>query len=98
MKFAAEHRAYYEVMFGLGCDIGSRQVRESEAGARAFGVLAGTIMEGQIKGEIRQGDTRVMAMLVWATVHGIATLRSDSGPGDSVMPALSEMLRHGLGK
>ena len=98
LKFAAEHRAYYEAMFGVGCDIGPRKVGGSEAGARAFAVLAGTIMEGQIKGEIWSGDTRMMATLVWATSHGIASLRHDIGLGDEVMPAFSQMLRHALGK
>ena len=103
LRFAAEHRAYYEVMFGLGCDIGARKVGGSPEGARAFGVLAGTIMEGQIRGEIRAGDTRMIATVIWATSHGIATLRQDIGLGTEeaaaqLMATLSELLRHGLAK
>lgn len=103
LKFAVEHRAYYEVMFGLGCDIGPRRPGGSEAGARAFGVLAGTVMEGQIKGEIREGDTRIMATLIWATVHGIATLRPDAVLGSEeaaaqLLAAFAGLLRHGFGK
>jgi AcrR family transcriptional regulator len=86
LKFAQERRAYYEVMFG------ATEGSPSPAGDRAFQVLAGTIEDGQRNGEIREGDPQMMATLVWAMVHGLATLQV----GESLMPSLSDLLRNGL--
>jgi AcrR family transcriptional regulator len=101
LKFAAEHKAYYEVMFGVGCDFDKDAVSKSEAGERAFAVLKGTIQEGQDAGEIRPGDVELMATLVWAFSHGVAMLRSALGldtheAADQFMSAVSDMLRNGL--
>ena len=79
LKFAAEHRAYYEVMFGVGCNFDKHAPAKSEAGERAFAVLKRTIQEGQDAGEICGGDVELMATLVWALSHGVAMLRFGLG-------------------
>ena len=101
LKFAAEHRAYYEVMFGVGCDFDKDALSKSEAGEHAFAVLKGTIQEGQDAGEIRAGDVELMATLVWAFSHGVAMLRFALGletdtAADQFMSAVSDLIRNGL--
>lgn len=77
VRFAAENPAYYETMFG-GPQAASR---ESVEGARAFQVLNETIREGQQTGEVRDGNSVTFAQLVWAQVHGIATLHLSARDG-----------------
>jgi AcrR family transcriptional regulator len=78
LQFASEHRAHFEVMFGEPPEPGCPP---SEAGARAFGILEQTIREGQERGEVRAGDSTVLARCVWAMVHGASMLQLDSAPG-----------------
>ena len=70
VRFAAEHRAHFEVMFRP-----SDEPRTSPAGDRAFGILESTIREGQQSGDVRPGDSFSIACLVWSMVHGISMLR-----------------------
>ena len=100
-RFAEEHRAYYKVMFGAGCDPGERSAGRSEAAARAFGILEGTIRQGQAAGEIRSGDSVFLAKVDWALSHGMALLRletdlSAGGAGTRFVLAAGEVLRTGL--
>lgn len=85
LKFAAERRAYYQVMFG------DEAVQGGPAADRAFGVLEGMIRSGQASGDIRPGDSGMMAKVVWALVHGLATLRLDLD-----FKLASDILRTGL--
>ena len=70
VRFAAEHRAHFQVMFAP-----LDPPRASPAGTRAFAVLEDTIRDGQKTGEVRRGDSAVLARMVWSTVHGISLLR-----------------------
>jgi AcrR family transcriptional regulator len=70
IRFAHDHRAHFEVMFGP-LDV----PRASPQGARAFAVLENTIREGQQSGDVRRGDSAALARLVWSLVHGISMLR-----------------------
>jgi AcrR family transcriptional regulator len=72
VRFAAEHPAYYEVMFSW---TEPQSPRPSAAGMRAFGILEQAIREGQEAGEVCAGDSVQFARLVWAEVHGISMLR-----------------------
>lgn len=101
VRFAAEHSAYYEVMFGAGARPGETQVPASEAARRAFRVLEETIQEGQRAKEIRPGSSLVLAQLLWALVHGLSTLRldtdlSENGSGTKFALLCFELLRNGL--
>jgi AcrR family transcriptional regulator len=100
LRFAEEHRAYFEVMFGAGC--AREEGSDDPVGRRAFDVLEGVIREGQAAGEFRAGDSRMMARVVWAMSHGIAVLRfetdySASGKGTRFLQAAGRILREGLG-
>jgi AcrR family transcriptional regulator len=96
VRFAAEHRAHFEVMFGQNWE-----PHHSPSGDRAFGILEGTIREGQQSGDVRPGDSIALARLVWSMVHGISMLQlnrdlSPGGAGTSFTNFCTEILRAGL--
>ncbi len=92
VRFAAEHRAHFDVMFGP-----SDEPRMSPAGARAFGILEGTIREGQQSGDVRAGDSASIARLVWSMVHGISMLDlGQNEEGAKFTMFSTEILRAGL--
>jgi AcrR family transcriptional regulator len=98
VRFAAEHPAYYEVMFGW---MDQQSPKPSPAGARAFGILEQTVREGQDAGEVCAGDSVELARLVWAEVHGISMLRlapdlSPNGAGKRFVELSCEILKTGL--
>jgi AcrR family transcriptional regulator len=71
VRFAAEHPAYYEVMFSWQ----DQRQKPAPQAVRAFGILEETIREGQERGEVIGGDSRHLAWIVWSQVHGISMLR-----------------------
>ena len=98
VRFAAEHPAYYEVMFSW---TEQQSNSPSAAGARAFAILEQTIREGQAAGEVCAGDSVQLARLVWAEVHGISMLRlapdlSSNGPGRRFVELSCKILEAGL--
>jgi len=98
VRFAAEHPAHFEVMFSWAPH---QPAPPSPAGARAFGILEQTIREGQQSGDVRPGDSTVLARLVWAEVHGVSMLRlapdlSPKGAGTRFVEFCSEILQIGL--
>ena len=72
VRFARENPAYFEVMFSPSGTSGESS--RSQAGERAFEALHGTIREGQASGEVRAGNSLLLASAAWASVHGISTL------------------------
>jgi AcrR family transcriptional regulator len=98
VRFAAEHPAHFEVMFGWNPQ---QPASPSPAGARAFGILEQTIREGQESGDVRPGDSAVLARLVWAQVHGVSMLRlapdlTPKGAGTRFVEFGSQILETGL--
>jgi AcrR family transcriptional regulator len=101
VRFAAAHRAHYEVMFSSAADVPEPVREPSEAAKRAFGILEQTICEGQRNGNVREGDSITLARHVWAHVHGISTLRlepdlSEHGAGTRFVLFCAELLQAGL--
>ncbi len=79
VRFAREHPAYFEVMFGAPPSP-EQQQKACVAEQRAFEILEETIAEGQAKGELRAGHTRLMACTLWSLVHGMSALKLDQLP------------------
>jgi len=101
VRFAADHRAHYEVMFGPSPDPGAPVPPASENGDRAFGILEQTIRAGQADGKVRGGDPVMLARMVLALVHGISMLGLEpdltpSGAGTKFVKFCSEVLQTGL--
>ena len=94
VRFAKEHREYFEVMFGEGGEPGYLDAAAGVEAQRAFAVLEGEIRYGQATGDVRSGDSEALARLTWALVHGISTLRFYVDPKFTEMG--SQILRKGL--
>lgn len=77
VQFALRHPSHYRVMFGGF--VSRRGVRADDAGhdTDAFRVLLDAIVEQQQAGLVRAGDPRMLAVYVWAVVHGVAMLALD---------------------
>jgi AcrR family transcriptional regulator len=99
VRFAREYPAYFEVMFS---PVGEPETRRrSEAGDRAFEALHQTIRDGQQTGDVRAGDSLLLACAAWAIVHGIATLQLErlfaaDLPPDAFIDACSGVILTGL--
>jgi AcrR family transcriptional regulator len=78
VRFARDHAAYFEVMFSTPPTGEPEEACEAEK--RAFQILEESIVEGQVKGELRAGDPRLMACAAWSLVHGISALKLDRLP------------------
>ena len=104
VRFARDNPSYYRVMFGgfvdkVECDPGLAD----EAGS-AFAVLVGAIAELQAQGVVRDGDPQGLAVYVWASSHGLASLAIDgqlSRPGvdlDAVIEATIPQMWRGIAR
>jgi len=104
VRFAAEHRAHFEVMFGSGPQALDLDSEGSKVADRAFQILADTIRNGQAAGEILEGDPVDIARMVWSLVHGISLLGfgsgadSDHSSDSGFVPSCFAHLRTGLRK
>ncbi len=76
LRFAREEPALYGVIFGPNHPEGGaeRGPGESGVGMEAFQDLVDAITACQQAGEARGGDPRQLAIGVWSTLHGFATL------------------------
>jgi AcrR family transcriptional regulator len=82
VRFALQHRAHFEVMFGGGGEPQYLDAAGAVEANRSFSVLEETVREGQETGEVRKGDSVSLARVLWALVHGISTLGLEREPND----------------
>ena len=101
VRFACEHRAHYEVMFGAESLPEEQEAPGVASEDRAFGILQHLIEEGQRAGEVRPGDPVQLALLAWSLVHGISMLGISpellGTKPEQFTKFCSEALRTGLG-
>ncbi|MDA8140432.1 MAG: TetR/AcrR family transcriptional regulator [Desulfobacteraceae bacterium] len=71
VDFAAANPARYRLMFA-----GPRHAAPdgSNVPAEVFAYVAGLVAEAQAQGALRQENVKLMTNMIWATVHGIASL------------------------
>ncbi len=75
-KFAFDNPAFYDLMFILKAPMDSDQTEEHwEMGARSHDVLTDLVLECQQAGHFQNKDTQVLSHMIWATVHGIVSLK-----------------------
>jgi AcrR family transcriptional regulator len=89
VRFAANHKAHFEVMFGPGGEALQLDPEGKKVADQAFGILVETIRNGQSAGEVVDGGAEDIARMVWSLVHGISLLGfadDSSGSGDSAFP------------
>lgn len=80
VRFAADHKAHFEVMFGSGGEALQLDEEGRRVAERAFWLLEETIRNGQSAGEFADGDPAEIARMVWSLVHGISLLGFGDGP------------------
>lgn len=100
VRFALENRAHFEVMFGGGGEPQYLDEAGSMVAHESFLVLENTVRRGQAQGAILAGDPTSIAQMIWATVHGISTLKLSTEIGKKWNPAFTlycaSLLRSGL--
>lgn len=77
VRFAMGHPSHYRVMFGGFVTRDDIDPDRSEVGGDAFQVLVDAITEQQEAGQVTADDPRLLAVYIWAVVHGVAMLALD---------------------
>jgi len=100
VRFAVTHPSHYRVMFGGSHRRADTRVT-ADAGTDAFQVLLDAINEQQALGLVRRDEPRLLALYIWAVVHGVAMLALDGMLPPEVSPDLliglaNQRLRTGL--
>jgi AcrR family transcriptional regulator len=86
IRFATDHAALLRLMFATKHRDGAEQV--VTASYPAFGLMNDLIVQGQRAGDLAPGDPERVGIVLFATMHGIATLMN----GDLVRPELLDGL------
>jgi AcrR family transcriptional regulator len=75
VRFGLSHPLQYRLMFMQRGEFLSHEPPEGyESFIDSFGVLLRTIEEGMVAGEIKRGDPRGLAGLLWSAAHGVVSL------------------------
>lgn len=77
VRFAAEHRSHYRVMFGGFIESCAKDAAFVDEAKGAFQVLVDALVEQQQLGLVRKDDPLLQARLIWSMVHGISMLVID---------------------
>jgi AcrR family transcriptional regulator len=77
VRFAAEHRSHYRVMFGGFIEACARDAAFIDEAKGAFQVLVDALVEQQQLGLIRKDDPLLQARWIWSMVHGMSMLVID---------------------
>jgi len=100
VRFALDHPSHYRVMFGSGAV--APETAPDDPGGAAFQALVDALVELQQRGEVRPDPPLLLALYVWAVVHGIAMLALDgqldeSAPqAEALMDFANARLRTGI--
>ena len=91
VEFALANPAQYRVMFGpeLAHTEDLPSLRATSRGVLAF--VATGIEQLQAAGIVAPGDSSAMAVVVWATLHGLVTLALD-GTSEDVAPPMTTLV------
>jgi AcrR family transcriptional regulator len=90
VKFALEHPAYLEVIFG------AKMCWDLAAGKEAYQLLRGVVVEGIARGELRDLDPDLLAFASWSMVHGLSHLlinRAVLLPAEAIDGVVETVLR-----
>lgn len=98
VRFATEHAALLEVMYAGKHRPEAEDVRR--AAERAFAAPLALFERAQADGSVVGGDTMEVAVVAWASMHGLAAMANtgmlDGLPLDDVVTAAVERLVDGL--
>lgn len=103
VQFGLDHPTLYRLMFTaweLGPADKQKYTELREASERAFGTLTGMLKRLQESGFIRPGDVEHDGLMVWANVHGIASLaidgRIEGACQPDAPPPIPDVVRYSL--
>jgi AcrR family transcriptional regulator len=101
IRYALQHPGYFRAMFHLELRSHSDLPSLSGAASRVFGTLVDAVTEGIARRELVRRSPRELAMVVWATIHGLSFLlldqQIDSPPApDELIELAIERLDAGL--
>jgi AcrR family transcriptional regulator len=88
LAFAQRHTAHFRVMFKRDLASPEALAMATQAGAGTFDLLTEVIRQCQHQGLAPSGDPLPLALTVWSTAHGLASLALDG--------AVSSLTRTGL--
>lgn len=76
LKFAFENPELYELMFLLKAPMETLEIKDEvwEEGLMVYSSLEALIEECKLHGYFKNAKTSDISMMVWATVHGLASL------------------------
>ena len=103
VRFAQKHAAEYRVMFGPELARRDDLPELNETALSVFGLLREGIDRLQQGGALGEGDPSLMAISVWATLHGLVMLSLDGQAAvtgrsvDSLAEAATGLLLAGMG-
>ena len=80
--FAVTHPAHYRVMFGGFVESCAKDTEFIAEANGAFDVLVQSLVDQQQAGIVRQDDPRMLALFIWAAIHGTAMLAIDGQLSD----------------
>ncbi|RZL76844.1 MAG: TetR/AcrR family transcriptional regulator [Rhodococcus sp. (in: high G+C Gram-positive bacteria)] len=99
VTFALDHRELLALMYGSKHAPGAAS-ELVDAGHAAMDLTVGIVADAQASGEIGPGDASRIALVAFATFHGIATLAAggmlDGAPVDEVVTTASDTFWRGL--
>ncbi len=74
VRMGLEQPRSYEIMFMLRPKLASRNVGD-EPGENPYAIFRGCIVAAIERGEFRRADPDLLAQMLWASVHGLVSLR-----------------------
>ena len=74
VRFALQHPAYLQVIFGGVVPKEGTTPEQQAAGREAYLVLRNVVVEGIARGELQDIDPDVLALANWSIVHGLSQL------------------------
>ncbi len=77
MRFAMENREYYQVIFGTQ---GERHDIEELPDGGGYDLFRQAIVDAMDAGSIRRADPDLVALYLWAHVHGLVTIMMSCEP------------------
>jgi len=86
VRFAVDHRPYFEVMFHSGIDAEAYEELHACAG-NALAVLMGVVADFVQESDLDDVDLRIVAVYFWSLAHGLASLAVEG----SMPPELQDL-------
>jgi AcrR family transcriptional regulator len=75
VRMGLEQPQSYEIMFMLKPQLASRNASDEDVDEHAYAIFRGCIVAAMRRGEFRRDNPDVLAQMLWASVHGLVSLR-----------------------